>query len=169
MLNQLFPSAAAMLMLLSAPAVLDVPAAPGAPASTLDWAATIEFMQQHVVVHVPNVTVSRATIVVRTRSRVPAPPPLPTEFREKKAGDCLKMDRVVGFSVSRPDAVDLVLNDGTRWRAALGKDCPALGFYSGFYVRPNPDGKMCAKRDAIRSRSGRSCGISGFKTLVPVR
>jgi hypothetical protein len=160
--NPFFPSAA-MLMLLAAPA------APGAPEGVPSGGVAIEMtQQQHVVIHVPNVTVSRATVVMRTR-RESAPLPPPATFREKKADDCLKMERVVGFSVSRPDSVDLMLNDGSRRRAMLGKNCPALGFYSGFYVRPNPDGKMCAGRDSIRSRSGRSCGISEFKALVPTR
>lgn len=159
--NPFLPSAA-MLMLLAAPASPEVPA--GVP----DGGLAIEMTQQHVVIHVPNVTVSRATVVMRTRREV-APPPPPMSFREKKADDCLKMERVVGFSVSRPDSVDLMLSDGSRRRAMLGKNCPALGFYSGFYVRPNPDGKMCAARDSIRSRSGRSCGIAEFKALVPTR
>ena len=54
-------------------------------------------------------------------------------------------------------------------RARLGNDCPALGFYSGFYVKANPDKKMCAKRDSIRSRSGRLCAIQSFTSLVPAR
>ncbi|MDF7777296.1 hypothetical protein P1X14_18700 [Sphingomonas sp. AOB5] len=147
--------------------LLAAPATPEAPVAAPGEVEVIQ--QQHVVIHVPNVSVTRATVVIRTRSPAPPPPPPPTSFREKKADNCLKMDRVIGFSVSRGDSVDLVLNDGSRRRAVLDKNCPALGFYSGFYVRPNSDGKMCARRDSIRSRSGRSCGISEFKALVPTR
>lgn len=123
---------------------------------------------QHYVIHVPRITITTTT-VVRTRARAPAPPPPSPPMVEKKADDCIRMQRVVGFAVTRNDSVDLIMNDGTRMRARLGNNCPSLGFYSGFYVRPNSDGKMCVNRDTIRSRSGGSCSISAFKTLVPAK
>ena len=66
-------------------------------------------------------------------------------------------------------AVRLRLKNGSLPRAKLGNDCPALGFYSGFYVKANKDKKMCAKRDSIRSRSGRQCAVQSFASLVPAR
>ena len=122
---------------------------------------------QHYVIHVPRITSTTTTVV--TRSRAPAPPPPAPPMVERKADDCIRMQRVVGFAVTRRDSVDLIMNDGTRMRARLGNNCPALGFYSGFYVRPNADGKMCVNRDTIRSRSGGTCSISAFKTLVPAK
>ena len=121
---------------------------------------------QHYVIHVPRITITTTTIV--TRSRPTAPPPAPPMV-ERKADDCIRMQRVVGFAVTRNDSVDLIMNDGTRMRARLGNNCPSLGFYSGFYVRPNADGKMCVNRDTIRSRSGGNCSISAFRTLVPAK
>lgn len=118
-------------------------------------------VQQHASIHVPRVTVTTTTIILR-ESRAPA-------LVEKKADDCVKMERLRGFSVNRSDSVDLVLSDGSLLRARLGSDCPSLGFYSGFYVKPTRDKKMCANRDALRSRSGRSCMVQKFTALVPQR
>jgi len=171
MVNPL-PAASALLMLLAAPAAGPQPpasdrSAPDRPAS--DWDAAAGLMAQHVVIHVPQVTfTSRTTIITRSMS-MPAPPPAPPVFVERKSKDCVKSDKIVGAVLNRTDSVDLVLNDGSRMRAKLGSDCPALGFYGGFYVKPNPDGKMCAGRDSIRSRMGASCGIQEFRTLVQAR
>jgi hypothetical protein len=156
MLKPFLVSAAAMT-LLAIPAAL---VAHGVREGAASGAA------QHYVIHVPRVTVTTTTVVTRSRT-APAPPPPP--MVERKADDCIRMQRVVAFSVTRNDSVDLMLNDGTRMRARLASNCPSLGFYSGFYIRPNPDGKMCANRDAIRSRSGGSCTIQQFRTLVPAR
>jgi hypothetical protein len=143
-----------LLLLAAAPA-----AAPdGAP----DWnAATMTLQQQsqqeRVTIAVPRVTITgSATIIVR---RAPS-------VVEKKAKDCVKIQDISGFAgVNTPDSVDLVLRDGTLLRAKLGRNCMALGFYSGFYVKTNKDQKICAGRDAFRVRSGRSCEVEGFRTL----
>lgn len=143
-----------LLLLAAAPA-----AAPdGAP----DWnAATITLQQQglqeRATIAVPRVTITgSATIIVR---RAPS-------VVEKKAKDCVKIQDISGFAgVNTPDSVDLVLRDGTLLRAKLGRNCMALGFYSGFYVKTNKDQKICAGRDAFRVRSGRSCEVEGFRTL----
>jgi hypothetical protein len=148
--------------LIAASGLLLLFAAPASPPEPLDWdVAAAQFQQQHVTVHVPRVTVTTTTIIMRT-SR-------PVALVEKKAGDCVKMENLAGFSVNRFDSVDLVLKDGSLLRAKLGNDCPALGFYSGFYVKANKDKKMCARRDAIRSRSGRLCAVQSFASLVPAR
>ena len=144
-------SASSLMFLLAAPAA--------APQPT--WNMATELLQQHVVIHVPRVTISTMTVIMRA-PRAPA-------LVEKKAGDCVKMEKLAGFTVNRFDSVDLVLKDGSLLRAKLGADCPALGFYTGFYVRPTKDQKICAKRDSLRSRSGRWCGVQAFTTLVPAR
>ncbi|WP_448661859.1 hypothetical protein ACG3SL_14395 [Sphingomonas sp. CJ20] len=151
MLNPLF-AASGLLLLLAAPAT-----APEPP----DWAKAAAAMQQHVTVHVPRVTVSTTTIILR-ESRAPA-------LVEKKANDCVKVEKLSGFTVNRSDSVDLVLADGSLLRAKLGSDCPSLGFYSGFYVKQTRDKKICAGRDALRTRSGRTCAIQKFRALVPAK
>ena len=151
MLNSL-PVAASLLLLLAAPA-----ASSAAP----DWSRAVEALQQHVTIHVPRVTMSSTTIILR-ETRAPV-------MVEKKADDCVKVEKIAGFSVNTTDSVDLVLKDGSLLRAKLGRDCPALGFYSGFYVKARDDRKICAGRDALRSRSGRSCGVEAFRSLQPAR
>jgi hypothetical protein len=159
-----------LTMLLAAPAA--VPAST-APARQVEWNQAVA-MLQHITIHVPRVSITRSTTII-TRSPAPearaarAAPPPPLAYREKKADDCLKMKKVVGFAVNTRDAIDLVLDDGKLIRARLGSNCPSLGFYSGFYVKPNPDGKICAKRDALRSRMGKACAVDQFNRLVPVK
>lgn len=148
----------ALLLLLAAPATAVQPGAP-------DW-GRVEGAMQHVMIHVPRMTITETTVIVRSRP-VPAAPPV--MLVERKAKDCLETRRVIGFGITRPDSVDLVLNDGSRMRARLGNNCPSLGLYQGFYVKPNPDGKMCAGRDPIHTRSGGECPIQAFKNLVPSR
>ncbi len=136
-------------------------AAPGPSTEPLDWARAIElFQQQHITIHVPRMTTT-TTIIMRS--------PVPVPMVEKKAEDCVKIERIAGYSVNRTNSIDLLLSDGKLLRVNLGDDCPALGFYSGFYVKPDKDKKICAGRDALRSRSGRACGIQNFRRLVPAR
>ncbi len=119
-------------------------------------------IQQHIVIRVP-----RPEAVRRT---APAPAPLPPiAWVEKRADDCVPVESLSGAAIIRSDSVDLVLSGGRRVRAKLGNECPALDFYAGFYVKPNKDGKVCAKRDAFRSRSGGECRIRSFRTLTPER
>ena len=51
-------------------------------------------------------------------------------------------------------------------RARLERRCPALDYYYGFYVNMTEDGRICAERDAIRSRAGGECRIEDFRTLT---
>ncbi len=138
-------------------------AAPASSPEPLGWdvAADLLQQQQRITIHVPRVTIRSTTIIMRSTR--------PSAVVEKKADDCVKMENLAGFSVNRFDSVDLVLKDGSMLRAKLGNDCPALGFYQGFYVKANKDKKMCAKRDSIRSRSGRLCAVQSFASLVPAR
>jgi len=157
MLNPLF-AATPLLLLLAAPAPAPMPPA-------VDWDRAVA-LTQHFVVHVPRMTVTRTTVI--TTRRAPAPPP-PVAYVERKTRDCVDMQSIAGFGITQPDSIDLVLRDGSRLRARLAKSCPSLSFYPGFYVKPHPDGKMCAGRDAIRTRSGGACAVRTFKTLVPAR
>lgn len=102
--------------------------------------------------------------------RVPRMAPVkPVEWRERSAERCQPIDGLAGASFVKAGTVDLFFTDGRRMRALLGDKCPAIDFYSGFYIRPPADGRVCAKRDAARSRSGAVCEIRAFKRLVPKR
>ena len=105
-------------------------------------------------------------IVVRVQRAVPSQP---VEWREKKGPKCVPLTGLAGALIVQPDSVDLVLAGGDRLRARLDKDCPALNFSAGFYLKPTRDGRVCADRDAVHSRAGRMCGIDEFRRLVAKR
>jgi hypothetical protein len=97
----------------------------------------------------------------------PVQPQQMVTWSEKKGPKCVMMGDLVGAAISAPDSIDLMIDDGSRIRARLDDDCPPLDYYSSYYLKPTPDGMVCADRDAIRSRSGGSCPIEEFKRLIP--
>lgn len=115
----------------------------------------------------------RGQIIIRVPSApMPAIAPLvgnaagrPLRFDEKKGPKCVPLGQLGGAVINGGD-IDLMLKGGERMRAKLDGDCSALGFYGGFYLKANADGQVCAGRDAIRTRSGDSCGIKRFHKLV---
>ncbi|HEU0066304.1 MAG TPA: hypothetical protein VFQ57_03590 [Sphingomonas sp.] len=112
-------------------------------------------------------------IVVRVRriddATLRAPVNKPVVRKERKGPRCIAPGDLAGVLISRPGAVDMVMVGGRWLRAKLDGECKSLDFYSGVYLKPGPDGQICADRDVIRARSGAPCGISAFKTLVPKR
>lgn len=122
-------------------------------------------IERRVIIRIPRM--NAAPGLAAATSAAPLPP---IRWIERTGGDqCVPVAAVAGASITRPDSVDLVLAGGRRMRARLGSDCPALGFYSGFYIRPPADGQICAQRDVIRSRAGGECRIEGLRALVPSR
>ncbi|HWL47129.1 MAG TPA: hypothetical protein VNQ31_05370 [Sphingomonadaceae bacterium] len=110
-----------------------------------------------------------AQVLLRERIiiRVPTRPAAATAFIERKADKCQPMASVAAAAVVKPDNIDIIYRGGLRIRAVLENACPALDYYSGFYVQPTRDGKICAGRDSIRSRAGGECRIKRFRTLIP--
>ncbi|HEY0621807.1 hypothetical protein [Sphingomonas sp.] len=155
-------------LLLAATTALLLPSAPpaegrkAAPAATGTARLAQVRIQQHFVIRVPRPDSVR-------RVSAPAAPLPPIAWVEKDSDKCVKIQSLAGATITRPDSVDLFLSGGKRVRARLGNECPALDFYTGFYVKPTKDGMVCAKRDAFRSRSGGECRIKAFRTLVPQR
>ena len=92
--------------------------------------------------------------------------PKPLKWKERKGKKCVAVAALAGASVTQEDSVDLRMRDGSRLRARLESSCPALDFYSGFYLKPTKDGRICADRDTIYSRSGGHCEITAFRKLV---
>ena len=90
-------------------------------------------------------------------------------WKEKGGPRCVGAGDIGGAAIGASDSVDFEMTDGKRLRARLDRDCPSLDFYKGFYVVRNADGKVCATRDAIRSRSGAACPIRDFRKLVAER
>ncbi len=111
----------------------------------------------------------RERIVIRI-PRLPIPSrrrPAPViSWEEKKAPRCVEADTLASATISPDGDVDLIVTDGRRLRAKLDDDCPALNFYNGFYLKRAKDGKVCAGRDLLRTRSGGRCEIHRFRTLV---
>ncbi|TZG29671.1 hypothetical protein FYJ91_04040 [Sphingomonas montanisoli] len=108
------------------------------------------------------VTIQQTLIIKR---RVGAPKPL--KWKEKKGPKCVALSQIAGAAVVTDDAIDLVTRDGDRLRARFSSNCPALDYYSGFYMKPTQDGRICSDRDVIRTRSGAQCEIERFRKLVP--
>lgn len=119
-------------------------------------------IQRQLIIRVPRVPLGRLPMPASA-----APPPKPIRWVEKKADKCIPLIHLAGAAITAGNSVDLLLNGGRRMRARFASDCPTLGFYSGFYVKMHEDGKMCAARDSIRSRSGGECRIKSFRLLVP--
>lgn len=114
------------------------------------------------------VTVRQQIIVrVPARPRPGAPPAKPIEWKEGKSIECVSAGAIAGATLLGRNSVDLVLRNNNRVRARLEKSCPALDYYHGFYIQPNPDGMICADRDVIRSRMGGDCEIDRFRMLAP--
>lgn len=109
----------------------------------------------------------RQRVIVRVPRMAPAPPPRPIRWVEKKGPKCIPAIDLAGALVNERQRLDLVLRGGRRVRAELEDDCHGLDFYNGFYVKPGPDGMVCADRDVVRARSGAKCPIDKFRTLEP--
>ena len=108
---------------------------------------------------------SRMVIRVET-ARITAVP-LRQAFREKKGPKCLSMADIAGAAIVAPGSVDLAMRGGARIRARFAATCPALDYYSGFYIAPPGDARICAGRDVVRDRAGGECAINRFRRLVP--
>ena len=116
----------------------------------------------------PREGVRMMTVEERLTIRIPvAPRPrLKIRWEEEKGPKCLPARAIAGAFLSGPDTIDILLRNRQMMRARLDNDCEGLDFYGQLYVQPE-DGRLCARRDSIRSRVGGSCRIEKFRTLVP--
>ena len=109
------------------------------------------------------------TVEQRLIVRVPVRPNAKGRLRWEESDygpKCLPITALAGASLAGNDGIDFVLRGRQRVRAKLDDDCDGLDFWDGFYLQPE-DRRICAGRDAIRSRAGGVCGISRFRMLVP--
>lgn len=107
--------------------------------------------------------------IIRVPTRSAAAPPPITKWRSKPYRKCISGKGIAGAALIAPDKVDFILPGGDRVRAELESSCPALDYYSGFYLRPGPEGMVCARRDSIHARSGGECQIIRFRLMIPKR
>lgn len=134
--------------------------APVLACAAVTWAEPAGFDAR--AVRLAQLTVEQS-LIVRVPSRTPA---RPLRWKSKKGPKCVAMSSIAGAAVVADDAIDLALRGGQRLRAHFSSRCPALDYYSGFYILPTEDGKICADRDVIRTRSGGQCEITRFRRLV---
>ena len=116
------------------------------------------------------ITFHQQIIVVRTQPAAAAGAAAPgsasaIRWDEHRGPRCVPLGHIAGVSRLSQDSVDLVLRDASRVRARLERRCPALDYYSGFYLAATADGMLCASRDSIRARTGGQCGIDRFRSL----
>jgi hypothetical protein len=114
-------------------------------------------------------SVTRLIIQDEVILRVPVQPhPLlpDIEWIEKKGPKCIPAAAIQRALLSGSEQVDFIMANRVRIRAQFDEGCPALDFYGGFYLQPQ-DERVCAHRDAVRSRMGGSCTIERFKQLIP--
>jgi len=117
------------------------------------------------------ITVHQQIIVRVSPGAVPAgagASPL-VRWEEHRGPRCIAARQILGAARLGQNSVDLVFRDRTRVRARLEGRCPALDFYSGFYLPVSADGQICADRDSLRSRTGGECQIDQFRTLTAER
>jgi hypothetical protein len=141
---------ASSLLLLAAPFVVSA----SGPAD-LDGIEIAQIFRERIVIRIPR-------LPFPTRRR----PAEVTAWDEHKAPKCVAAATLASASISASGDVDLIVTDGRRLRAKLDDDCPTLNFYNGFYLKRADDGMVCAKRDALRSRSGARCEIDRFRVLT---
>jgi hypothetical protein len=143
------------LILTGAAALLLLVSWGGGPDQRVSLAQAEGFtVEQRIIIRVPRTSSSRG---IATR---------PVAWREGRRQRCIAARRIVGAGLLGPNSVDLILSDQSRVRATLGRRCPALDFYRGFYVTSSDDGRICADRDTIRARSGAECEIDQFRVLI---
>ena len=109
-------------------------------------------------------TVVREQVIIRFRQSAPAN----VEWKEGKGPKCVPARAIAAATLVGKSSVDLILRNRQRVRARLESNCPALDYYYGFYITPNPDGMVCEDRDSVRSRMGGACEIDRFRGLEPV-
>jgi hypothetical protein len=114
-------------------------------------------------------------IIIRLPSRASAPAAVGAQrqsaaklqYKEKKIGKCLWVDRLGGSRPGPDRTLDLLTRDGLLIRAYLGEGCLAREFYAGAYMERSFDGKLCVDRDVLHARTGAKCEIDKFRLLIP--
>jgi len=117
-------------------------------------------IEQRVIIRVPLI----APPVPRAR---PAPPRKPVEWKEKSGPKCIPIKAIRSAALGKQENIDLILTDGQRFRVRFERGCRTMGFYSGFYMQPHEDGRLCGGRDEVQARGGMACEIRDFRKLVP--
>lgn len=124
-------------------------------------------IEQRVIIRVPMVRPTTPPSDMRGMRGYDDGPPPPTKWTERKGPKCVRLMQLRAASITSSQGVDMMMRDGVRLRARLGRECRPEDLFSGFYIQPHPDGTLCAGRDRLLARSGASCPISDFRRLIP--
>lgn len=121
-------------------------------------------IEQRVIVRIsPRRPASRQSLVADQATPEPA-----RRYEERKMEKCIPVERIAAVQTGSGNRLLLFLRDRRIVTASLEKSCRARDFYSGFYLEQNEDGKLCADRDKLQSRSGANCEVSRLRRLVAV-
>jgi hypothetical protein len=93
----------------------------------------------------------------------------PLRLREKKHGDCVAIEDIVGISPMEPNRLVMFMRNHHMLSIALERACDPDAFYLGAYVERSTDGKLCTGRDTLRARSGAACRVAHISRLVAVK
>lgn len=85
---------------------------------------------------------------------------------ERRMGKCVALGGIAGIQPVASDKLLLIMRDDRLVTAQLEKGCQAREFYSGLIVNRAADGQMCLQREELKSRSGATCQVVGFRELV---
>jgi hypothetical protein len=117
----------------------------------------------------------RMTVRITPRAAMPIPPDvfaalrderLETRFSERKIGKCVPISRIAGVQPNGSGNLILFMRDRSMIKAELERSCRSRDFYSGFYLAPSSDGRLCVDRDTLQSRSGANCKLLRLRELV---
>lgn len=94
---------------------------------------------------------------------------LASRYEEKRMGKCLPLESIGAVQTGSGNRLVLYLRDQRMVSLSLDKSCRARDFYSGFYVERHKDGRLCADRDRLQSRTGVKCEVERLHQLVETR
>ncbi len=136
------------------------------PLSALRASATAQQVriEQRVVVRIaPQPPAARQNLLAELPQRE-----IPSRFEERKKEKCVSLQGIAGVQTGSGNRLVLFLRDRRMISVNLEKSCRARDFYSGFYVEKNKDGRLCADRDKLQSRTGARCDVEVMRQLVEV-
>ena len=121
-------------------------------------------IEQRVVIRIaPQRPSARQNLQAQLPQGEPGP-----RFEERRKEKCVALQGIAGVQTGSGNRLVLFLRDQRMLSVNLEKSCRAREFYSGFYVEKNEDGRLCATRDKLQSRSGARCEIEVMRQLVEV-
>lgn len=119
-------------------------------------------IEQRVVVRIaPAASAMRQNMLAEMPERA-----MPSRFEEARKEKCVPLDGIAAVQTGSGNRLVLFLHDQRMISVNLGKSCRARDFYSGFYVERNRDGRLCAERDKLQSRTGVRCEVEVMRQLV---